>query len=68
MQVPNGAGGYAMRYYIDDADDGTDTYVTGWADDTALLNTAVVPAGSGFWIRRCSKDGADQAWSFTVSL
>jgi len=70
LQVPDGVGGYKLRYFIDDADDGTgtETYVKGWADDTALLNTAIVPAGSGFWIRRCSKDGADQAWSFTVSL
>ena len=70
LQVPNGVGGYLLRYYIDDADDGTgtDTYVTGWADDAGVLNTATVPAGSGFWLRRCSKDGATQAWSFTVTL
>ena len=68
IQVPDGFGGYLMRYYIDDADDGTGNYVTGWADDAAMLNTVVVPAGSGFWLRRCSQDGKTQAWSFTVEL
>ena len=68
LQVPNGAGGYTLRYYIDDADDGKGNYVTGWANDNAMLSTAIVPAGSGFWLRRCSKDGASQAWSFTVEL
>ena len=68
LQVPDGFGSYSLRYYIDDADDGKGNFVTGWADSTAMLNTAIVPAGSGFWIRRCSKDGASQAWSFTVEL
>ena len=68
LQIPDGYGSYLMRYYVDDADDGKGDYVTGWADNAGMLNTAVVPAGSGFWIRRCSKDGADQAWSFTVTL
>lgn len=68
LQVPNGLGSYTLRYFIDDADDGNGNYVTGWADNNAMLSTAIVPAGSAFWIRRCSKDGASQAWSFTVEL
>ena len=51
LQVPNGAGGYTMRYYIDDADDGTGTYVTGWADDTSLLNPVDIDLGTGVWVR-----------------
>ena len=68
LQVPNGVGGYLLRYYIDDADDGAGNYVTGWADNIGMLNTATVPAGSGFWLRRCAKEGKTQAWSFTVEL
>jgi hypothetical protein len=68
MQIPDGVGGYSLRYYIDDADDSNENFITGWADDAAMLNTAVVPAGSGFWLRRCSAPGADQAWSFTVQF
>lgn len=67
LQVPDGFGGYLLRYYIDDAED-SGNFVTGWADDTAMLNTVIVPAGSGFWLRRCSQDGKTQAWSFTVEL
>ena len=68
LQVPDGFGGYLMRYYIDDADDGKGNYITGWANMGGMLETAIVPAGSGFWLRRCSKEGATQAWSFTVEL
>ena len=67
IQVPDGLGSYTMRYYIDDAED-NGNFVTGWADDTGMLNTATVPAGSGFWLRRCSQEGKAQAWSFTVAL
>ena len=67
LQVPDGFGGYTMRYYINDAED-NGNFVTGWADNIGMLNTAVVPAGSGFWLRRCSQDGKTQSWSFTVTL
>ena len=51
LQVPNGVGGYIMRYYIDDADDGTGNFVTGWADGTAMLSPVDIDLGTGVWVR-----------------
>ncbi len=69
IQVPNGVGGYEWRYYISDAyDEASGDFVQGWASDDTLLKDITVPAATAFWVRRCSQDGKDTAWSFTLSL
>lgn len=69
IMVPDGYGSYAWRYYVADAyDEVKEDFVKGWASDDTLLNDISIPAGTGFWLRRISADGKNQAWSFTVEL